>query len=76
MITAPLRPRRTAWSRNGLGLVSTTDRLTAVTIAKNINNNTNGAGRLQNIDSTETGADQDVHKTGDQIRPSPDAKEV
>ena len=44
MNVAPLRPRRTAWSTNGLGLVSATDRLTATTTIKNIINNPTNAG--------------------------------
>jgi hypothetical protein len=39
--------------------------LTAITNTKNINTNVNHTDRLQNLDSTETGADQSLRQTQD-----------
>ncbi len=50
------RPQRLVSPRPGLKSIANT---------ANITNNTNNTGRLQQPDSTETGADQGVHRTGE-----------
>ena len=54
---SPLRPRRMRRRTKRHRLVSARHRLTATTAIKKHQNNTNNAGRLQSLDSTETGAD-------------------
>ena len=70
MNAAPLKPPPTRPPTKAHPLVSPTRGLTAITNTKNINiNNVNNADRLQNLDSTETGADHGLRETqgGSQI---------
>jgi hypothetical protein len=59
-----LRPRRTLRLTRSQQLVSPTLGLTPTLNKQNIKNNVNGADRLQQPDSTETGADHSVHQSG------------
>ena len=59
-----LRPRPTSLSTRRSPLVSPMGGLRSSTLTININHNVNGAGRLQQPDSTQTGADQTVHRSG------------
>ena len=62
---SPLRPRRMRRRTKRHRLVSARHRLTATTAIKKHQNNTNNAGRLQSLDSTEPGADHGLRETQD-----------
>jgi hypothetical protein len=60
-----LRPRQTLRLTRRRRPVSPTPGLRSITNTQNIITNTNNTARLHQPDSTETGADQDVHQSGE-----------